>query len=432
MSPIEFVQDLTQHQSQRLILSQQQILSLQMLELDLQELSSLLQEEFNNNPTLEWDTTVSDRSTGYQPPERPAPEGRSELYSDEEIWKNHVIDQLRANHYSKTQWACFLTLLRWVDDNGFFTTPIEEFAAETGYPQETAKKCLNILQSLEPAGIFASGVRESLLLQARRQGVLDSALEGIILSHLDLVAAGRFDRIAELLGVSKAQVRNAVTQLRQLTPYPLNGSVGTPSQYIVPDVILHREDEKWHITLNDFGAFSYTVSPYYSALLRSDQPPEVQAYLKESLARTNAILSGLKKRQETILSIMQALVVQQEPWLDCRGSLQPITMTELSAQLKLNPSTVSRAVKNKYVQTSTRGTIPLKDFFSQEVSGGTNAEQIKERIRSLIAQEPPHKPHSDQKLVRLLELEGITLARRTVAKYRESMLIPSASARKTR
>lgn len=421
-----------QQQIQNMILSQQQIQSLKILELDIQELNEFLQEEFMSNPVLEWSPDKPRAQVASMHADRPVREGSQGLYSSDELWKKQLLDQLHAGKYSCQQQKIFLALVEWADEDGLFRTPLSVFCESTGCPENAAAKCLSVLQELEPPGIFSTSIEQSLIKQAEKSGHLDDTLREIILHHLDAVASGYSSKTAAALGLSKGELGRYAAIIRALSPYPLNGSVGTATHYVVPDVVLHNECGQWEIILNESVSTSYCISPYYAALYQKDNPPALQAYLKDSLNRARMILNALHQRQETIVRLTKAIVQYQQPWLEYRGALFPITMSKLAEQLHVHPSTISRAVRGKYIETPTRGIIAMKDLFSRDVSAGgisTNAKEVQEHIRTLISREPTDHPYSDQKIVSLLELQNIFLSRRTVAKYRQAMMIPSAFVR---
>lgn len=420
-----------QQQTQNMILSQQQLQSLKMLELTAQELEKFLQEEFTENPALEW---KSSWRTGTAPAAEPLSyEASCGLYTDEEQWKRHILDQLQRHPSFRAHAGDFLLLLDWADDDGLFRTPLAEFYQSTGMPADTAAHCLEVLRGLDPPGIFAADAAHCLLRQAQARGLLDDTLRSIILRYLSEIASGYYAKIADELHLPRKALARYIDLLKELSPHPLNGLVGGDAPYLMPDITLRKTDGSWEILLNDRTADTYCVSPYYAALYQQAQSPELHTYLKQSLDRARLIISALAQRRETLLRLIRAVIARQRPWLDGRGPLAPMTMSQLAAQLQVHPSTVSRAVKGKYIETPTHGTLALRGLFSQEVSAegvSANAQDVRARIRGLIQREPADAPYSDQKLSALLEEQGIYISRRTVAKYRQEMCIPSAFARR--
>lgn len=422
-----------QQQTQNVIMSQQQLQSLKMLELTTQELESFLQEEFMKNPALEWKSR-NDRHYSSAPPEDPYAVGAScELYSDEEQWKQHVIDQLQKQPSFAENTAVYMQLLAWVDEDGLFRTPIAEFCEANDVLPRVAQDCLAVLRTLEPAGIFAEDTAHCLLIQAKQQGVLDEALECIILHYMNEVASGYYAKAAGEMHLSRKKFAEYVELLRNLSPHPLNGSTGDAAGCVVPDITLRRSGDNWEILLGEHLDGDYCVSAYCASLYREADTAELRSYLKSELDRARLIVNALAQRRETILNLVGAIIQFQRAWLENRGPLTPMTMSQLAEQLKVHPSTVSRTVKGKYIETPTRGTFAMRSLFSQEVSAegvSTNAAEVCARIRQLIENEPHDAPHSDEKLCALLEEEGICISRRTVAKYRKEMCIPSAFGRR--
>lgn len=431
-----------QQQSQSMILSQQQLQSLKMLELTAQELDEFLQIEFTENPALEWNSSrrkpsasASSSSSSSSAARDPISyEASCEMYSAEEQWKTNLLDQVQRQPAFLRSPRVFLTLIKWADSDGLFRTPIEEFCDETGIPLHEAASCLEMLRDLDPPGVFAADTPHCLLKQAEKRGRLDSTLSAIILHHLSEVASGYYAKMAAELHLSRRKLGQYIELIKELSPYPLNGLASADeTHYVVPDITLHQQEGHWEIVLNDHSADSYCLSPYCTSLYRQADSPELHAYLKQSLERARLIINSINQRRETVFRLTEAIVRIQQAWLEHRGPLMPMTMGQLAAQLEISPSTVSRAVKGKYIETPTRGTVAMRSLFSQEVAvgdGSMNADEVQKQLRSLIEREEKDAPYSDQKLAALLEAKNIFISRRTVAKYRQEMLIPSAYARR--
>lgn len=203
------------------------------------------------------------------------------------------------------------------------------------------------------------------------------------------------------------------------------------SEYIVPDIIL-RKDEKWEIILNDSWYGKYEISDYYQKMMDETKDEELKAYFLNKAQRARFILKNIEQRRKTLLDLMEKILERQKDYFEGTGSLTPMTMTEIAEQMGVHPSTVSRAVRGKYVQYPQK-TVLLKSLFSQGISKETdqiNATEIKERLRKLIKEENRQKPYSDQKLKELLEEQEISISRRAVAKYREEMGIKGSFDRK--
>lgn len=203
------------------------------------------------------------------------------------------------------------------------------------------------------------------------------------------------------------------------------------SEYIVPDIIL-RKDEKWEIILNDSWYGKYEISDYYQKMMDETKDEELKAYFLNKAQRARFILKNIEQRRKTLLDLVEKILERQKDYFEGTGSLTPMTMTEIAEQMGVHPSTVSRAVRGKYVQYPQK-TVLLKSLFSQGISKESdqiNATEIKERLRKLIKEENRQKPYSDQKLKELLEEQEISISRRAVAKYREEMGIKGSFDRK--
>ena len=284
---------------------------------------------------------------------------------------------------------------------------------------------------MEPVGVFSANLKECLLRQLEVLGAEDEMLEKIIADYLEDVAEGNISRISRALHISTAQVRKYILMIETLNPRPVMGFGEQQSEYIVPDIIL-RKDEKWEIILNDSWYGKYEISDYYQKMMDETKDEELKAYFLNKAQRARFILKNIEQRRKTLLDLMEKILERQKDYFEGTGSLTPMTMTEIAEQMGVHPSTVSRAVRGKYVQYPQK-TVLLKSLFSQGISKETdqiNATEIKERLRKLIKEENRQKPYSDQKLKELLEEQEISISRRAVAKYREEMGIKGSFDRK--
>lgn len=421
-------------QKQKQMLSHQQLQSLNILAMDNIELSAFLQSEYLENPMLEQNSTPEDPFSGM---------GAIEPSDEQEKWNHQIeeLDDLRS--YLKSQLMVkkedkkHLTvknyLIECVEDTGYFTVPIEEIARQCSVSKEIVQECLSELKELEPVGIFSASLEECLLYQIKKLQIEDEILEAIIKYHLEDIAEGNIGRISRLLHISTAQVRKHALLIQALNPRPAVGFGGRQTEYIVPDIIV-RKEESWSIELNDSWIGEYRISDYYLKLMAETKDIELRGYFEEKARRVKYILSNIEQRRKTIKQLMECIVEQQKEYLEGSTQLKPMTMVSIAEQMSVHPSTVSRAIKGKYVQYP-GGTILLKDLFSKEVSIGmhgeaTNAQGVKQLLQIWIREEPSKKPYSDQKLKEMLEEKGICVSRRVVAKYRDELGIKGSYERK--
>lgn len=321
-----------------------------------------------------------------------------------------------------------------LDDNGYLTAPLEELANGDDMTLQRLKRCLDILRSLEPAGIGAADLSQCLALQLERIHEMGTALS-IVRDHLDLLARKRHKTIAARLGVTLEQVRAAEALIRELEPRP--GAVfQRPEQtpYVFPDVFVEQsEDGRFVACLRRGDRPAFRINSYYRSLLTQSEDRELKEYLSSKLRQAETVLWAIGQREQTLLRCAQIIADRQSDFfMDSAGTLAPLSMAQAGAELGVHESTVSRAVRGKYLQCA-RGIFPLSYFFSrpvhqdaQIVVGGGAARAL---LRQLIDAEDKTHPLSDQKLADRMAERGCPLSRRTVAKYRREMGLPDAAGR---
>jgi len=326
-----------------------------------------------------------------------------------------------------------------LDNDGFFTNTLEEMAALAEVSREEADAGLHAVQQLDPPGVGARDLSEALCLQMESLGIVEPLLLRIVRDHLDDVAANHYRKVARALKVDEDEVRRLVEVLRALNPRPAGAfSPGPSPGYIVPDVTLRRFGDEWFITPNNEALPTLRVSPRYRSMLRSGSSAddETRRYLKDKIRSAESFIKNVDRRKDTVSRITQIIMdVQADFFEDGKGPLRPLRLEDVAVEIGVHLSTVSRGVTGKYMATP-YGLYELKHFFS----GGYRTAQgmdvaattIKQRLRELVRQEDPAKPVSDQRLAELLCEEGVTVARRTVAKYREELNIEPSWARRRR
>ncbi|HHL39023.1 MAG TPA: RNA polymerase sigma-54 factor [Deltaproteobacteria bacterium] len=314
---------------------------------------------------------------------------------------------------------------------------VEVIASHTGVAVSDVERVLAVIQDFDPPGAGARSVRECLLLQARSLPVRDTLVEEIICRHLDTLARKNLKAIARDLGVTAEEVAEAARTIsRSLSPAPGSAFGSDDSRVIVPDVYVHKVDGRYVVTLNEDGMPKLKVSGYYKRLLKSGgaMNEEAKGYIQEKLRSAAWLIKSVQQRQRTIYRVVESIVRFQQEFLD-KGLkyLKPLVLKDVAEDIDVHESTVSRVTSNKYVHTP-RGIYELKFFFSSSLGGGGGdavaVEYIKERLRKIIESEDPASPLSDKQLVEKLREAGIDVARRTVAKYRESMGFLSSTRRK--
>ncbi len=316
-----------------------------------------------------------------------------------------------------------------LDGHGFLEASIEDICAYGHCTTEEAEGCLRIVQSLDPPGVAARDIRESLLLQLDREDYYDTLPYKIVDEHMDLLQSRNFAQIARLCGVPVKKVMEAVAVIQELTPYPGNEFSNEQTNYVTPDVYVYKIDGEFVIQLNDEGIPHLQLSPDYQKLLKQKGAlsTESRGYLRENKRNAEWFIKSIEQRQRTIYKVMESLLKFQHDFFEHGpAAMKPLILRDVAEDIGMHESTVSRVTSNKYVHCP-QGIFELKYFFSTAVPNADGdtvaAEAIKTRIRQLINSENPAKPLSDNKISDMLAEENITVARRTVAKYREQMKI---------
>ncbi len=433
---------------QRQTLSSSQVQALNILAFTNQELEDFMVNEYLENPMLERIeqkeneimTSIekfSDSESSYvdQHPGSPDQEEphRKELSARAENGiKENLLGQLNWKDYSKRQWEIMGYLTDCLDEKGFFTHDVEELSASSGYEKEELNQCLAVLRELEPAGIFSPNLQECLIRQLEAKGTDDEILYTLLRNYLTELVSGQIGTISRSLGISTIRVKEYIHLIGSLNPRPIMDIQSEEASYVVPDILVSRPGGRWKVEMNDQWMGEYKYSDYYMHMMKESSDPELSAYFKERLERARFVVNCVEQRRKTTIRIMEAILKRQEDYFEFRDSLKPMGLEDIARELGIHASTVSRAVRGKYVQY--KRTEPLKGLFTSAVSKegeqeGVSPEKIKERIRDMIAGEGD-KPLSDQRLAENLEKEGILVSRRAVAKYRIQMNIPDSRQRK--
>ncbi|MCL2341250.1 MAG: RNA polymerase factor sigma-54 [Proteobacteria bacterium] len=326
-----------------------------------------------------------------------------------------------------------------LDEHGFLEADIEDICAFGHCTAEEAEGALRLVQSLDPAGVAARDIRESLLLQLDRLDAEHPLACRIVEQHMHLLETRNYAQIAKETGAPLKKVNEAVAVIKELTPYPGNEFSNAQINYVVPDVFVHKIDGEFVVQLNDEGLPQLQVSSEYQRLLKQKGglTPESRTYLRESKRNAEWFIKSIEQRQRTIFRVMESLLKFQRDFFEFGPTaMRPLILRDVAEDIGMHESTISRVTSNKYVHCP-QGIFELKYFFSTAVptpdGDAVAAEAIKTRIRQLINNENPAKPLSDSKISELLARENITVARRTVAKYREQLkIIPVKHRRQTR
>jgi len=472
-------------QTQKLVMTQQLRQAIKLLQLNRLELTNALHEEMAQNPMLEESVGVQENVSN--PDALSAEESRKteELPPDSQVSGDDpkTVAEVDWEEYSNNFDSDFsfsreapsadapsqfdfisaapglISFLEWqlshlkldekdqdlaqfilgnLNGHGFLEASVEDICEYGTCNQEEAEGMLRLVQSLDPPGIAARNLRESLLLQLEREGQEEELAYLLVSDHLDELQSHNFTKIAAKIDYTAREVRNAFGVISSLTPYPGNEYSNEQTNYVVPDVYLYNLDGEFIIQLNNEGLPQLEISTAYQNIIKNKDKAGVdKSYLTEQKRHAQNFINSVHYRQNSIYKVMKSLLKFQYEFFEKGPShLKPLVLNDVAQDIGLHESTVSRITSNKYVHTP-QGLYELKYFFSSAVSTTDGnlvaSEAIKNRIRQLIQQEAPEKPLSDNAISELLKEEGVKVARRTVAKYRDQMkILPVKHRRKSR
>ena len=304
------------------------------------------------------------------------------------------------------------------------------------WPVEDVERVLKMVQGFDPIGVAARDLQESLLLQLRHLGLENTPAEKIVTEHLRALQNHQIPEISRKLGLSIDDLKEHIEVIRHLDPKPGSRFNPSQSQYVTPDVYVEKIDDEYVVWLNEDGLPQMRISPTYRRLLDkgTEHGEETRAYVRDKFNAARWLIKSVQQRQNTIYKVARSIVNFQREFLD-HGieHLRPLVLRDVANDIGMHESTVSRVVTNKYMHTP-QGVFEMKFFFHSGISSSygesVSSVTIKQRIKKIIESEDQRKPLSDSKIVSILQREGLVLARRTIAKYREELKIPTSNQRK--
>ena len=350
--------------------------------------------------------------------------------------RDHLLDQLTVDIQDPTDRIIGSAMIDMLDDAGWLTADFDGIAGMLGCTVADLERVLAVLQGFDPAGIFARDLQECLALQLREQDRFDPAMAKLV-DNLDLLAARDGKTLMKLCGVDAEDIADMAAEIRALNPKPATLFEHAVVQPVTPDVLMRRtEDGQWLVELNPETMPRVLVNDsYFAKISKESRSKDETEYLTERYQSANWLVKSLHQRATTIIKVAGEIVRQQHGFFDHGvGHLRPLVLRDIAEAIEMHESTVSRVTSNKYISTP-RGLFELKYFFTSAIAGtgggeAHSAESVRHRIKTLIDGEEPERILSDDRIVDILQQEGIDIARRTVAKYRESMKIASSVQRR--
>ena len=407
---------------------------------DEQPTKELTIEENVSNDDVDWEAYLSEYNTGwadtpYQGKEAPAFENMNQ---EKTSLNSHLMWQLSLSHLNEQQREIGVQIIGNIDDDGYLQITIEELVESTGCSDEEILYTLETIQNFDPVGVAARDTRECLLIQARFQGLEGSVVEKIIVEHMDNLENRRYDKIAKNLSITIPDVLKAVEIITNLEPKPGRLYSEEDTIYISPDIYVFKVGDDYEIVLNEDGLPKLKINNYYKTILNdsdpSDSDDKTKEYILDKMKSAAWLIKSIHQRQRTIYKVTESIVQFQRRFFDHGVTqLKPLVLRDVAEHIQMHESTISRVTTNKYVHTP-QGVFELKYFFNSAINSmegdSIASESVKEHIRNIIKSENKSKPYSDQEVADLLKNHNIDVARRTVAKYRETLgILPSRKRR---
>ena len=452
-------------QEQRLILTQNMQQSIKLLQMSLHDLREYIDNEYSENPVLEMneesisyddahingEMIIEDRFDHKKIVEELYSDNykdRSETnYSNEETsplnfiekkvsLKDYLQEQLVEVNVDQYTLSICRYIVESLDDKGYLEIPIHELAAELNVQEEVVESALKIVQTLEPYGIGARNIKECLLIQSLKLNILDNIIEKIILNHLENVAENKYEIVGKDLNISPREAQRYGDLIKKLEPKPSRGFyTGEEVNYIIPDAEIKNIDSEFFILMNESVLPRLMINKTYKEVLQSNKDSETNSYVKDKINQALFLIKSIEQRKNTLHKVLECVVDKQKEFFKFgKQYIKPLTLKEVAEIINVHDSTVSRAIKDKYVLTS-YGTIKIKDLFASGLTSSNSDDdmatiKIKNEIKRIIEEENKNKPLSDQIISNMLGEKNMNISRRTVAKYREELGIKSSSMRK--
>lgn len=454
---------LTMSQEQKLVMTQQMQQSIKLLQMSTCDLREYIENEYAENPVL--DASFNDMSQG---------EGKEQdridykefikylefdnygsqsygdyseekvspfnFISDEKSLKEYLKDQIRELYLTKRERVLTEYMIESLNAKGYLDISIEEIAKELFEDIEEVEIALKIVQGLEPLGIGARSLTECLLIQLRKKRELNDITEAMVTNHLEDIADNKYQYIAKKLKINIKEAQSYGDLIKKLEPKPSRGFyTGEEVKFVIPDAEIRKIDGEYFIIMDNKVIPKLSINPIYTEILNNNDA-DAKEYIKEKMGKAMFLIKSIEQRKSTLYKVLEKILKFQRGYFEHgKKHLKPMTLKQVAEAIDMHESTVSRAIREKYILTSF-GTIKIKDLFvsglSQTTSNSNTDEEdvtvsnIKRAIEEIINKEAKIKPLSDQNIADMLNERDIKISRRTVAKYREEIGIKSSSKRK--
>ncbi|MBU5256663.1 RNA polymerase factor sigma-54 [Tissierella praeacuta] len=451
--------DLTLEQSQKLIMTPELRQAIELLQFNSLELKEYIANEMEENPMLEslgsseefdnLDKYTNDNDIdwkeyfekyddiSYRPQiDKNIKEYNYEAFvSYEPTLKEHLMSQLRFIPLENKEYKIGENIIQNIDENGYLSASTEEIAKFMKCGKEEVEIILDIIQTFEPSGVGARNLKECLAIQVKNKMDANHYIITIIEDYLEDLGYNRIQKISKELNLDLKEVQEACDYIKRLEPKPGSSfrSDSEDIRYIIPDAEIQLIDGEFVVILNDVTGPRLNINNYYKGLMKSGGDKKTADFLNEKFNSAMWIIRSIEQRRNTIKRVIESILkFQKNFFIEGEIALKPLTLKDIADDIDMHESTISRATNGKYVQTP-RGLFELKYFFSSGIlgdEGDVSSTSIKVKLKDIIDNEDTKKPYSDQKISELLKMQGINISRRTVAKYRDELCIPSSSMRR--
>lgn len=359
------------------------------------------------------------------------------VISTTENLHDYLAWQAKMYGFNEEEFSIAEVLINYIDDDGYILTPLAEICEQEKIPVEDLEDVLKFVQEFDPPGVGARDLKECLLIQAKHLEEDTHDLVHMITTHLKDLEKKNFDGIAKAMGRERSEIAEMCKIIYAMDPKPGRAYAPIDTHYVTPDVYVYKVGDEYMVSLNEDGLPRLKISNFYKNMLKdAGQNNQTHDYIQDKLRSAVWLIKSIHQRQRTIYKVTESIVKHQKDFFEKgSGFLKPMVLKDIANDIGMHESTVSRVTTAKYVHTP-QGIYELKYFFNSGISSSDGgdalaSESVKLKIKELISKEDSKDPYSDQKIVELLKDDGLQIARRTVAKYRESLrILPSSKRRK--
>jgi RNA polymerase sigma-54 factor len=446
-------------QEQKLIMTQEMQLSVKLLQMSSYELGQYVDKEMQENPVLEEKQIENSKNSkndvkdfkeiikyleqdDYKGKNYGAKIEKEEIspfyyIAQEKSLKDYLNEQIGLITEKNSVLNICKYMIENLDSKGYLSEKLSDICSEMAISIENAETALKILQSLEPQGIGARDLKECLRIQLYNLGNSDENIFNIIDNYLELLAENKYTAIAKLLKVTTSDVQKYGDIIKTLEPKPSRGFyTGETVKYIIPDAYINKIDNEYFISMNEDVLPKLNINSLYKEIIKEEKDVEAVEYVKDKLNSAMFLIKSIEQRKNTVYRVLEEILSVQKEYFDFGEEyLKPMTLKIIANKLEMHESTISRAIREKYVSVNNGKIIKIKDLFTNGITSTVGGEDvstinIKTYIKEMVNNEDRRKPLSDQIICNRLNTEGMNISRRTVAKYREELMIKSSSKRK--